>query len=116
MKVRELLVEALPKLLIENPSKLAEANTEIDKFKTKTGLDPRAFEQMALGMQYRYPRAGITKIDTIALARGTFKTATIVAAGRAAAPGKYREEKYRGARSTSSPLISRLRSSVYQLC
>jgi hypothetical protein len=97
IKVRELLVEALPKLLSENPSKLAEANTEIDKFKTNTGLDSRAFEQMALGMQYRYPRPGITKIDTIALARGTFKTATIVAAGRAAAPGKYREEKYRNA-------------------
>jgi len=97
VKVNQLLVDGLPKLLAENPAKLAEANAEIEKFKTKTGIDARAFDQLALGMHYRYPRAGITKFDTVGLARGSFKAAAFVAAGKAAAKGKYREEKYHGA-------------------
>lgn len=96
VKVRQLLAEGMPGILAENPAKLAEANAEIEKFKTKTGIDPRAFEQLALGMHYTYPRAGITKIETVGLARGTFNTAAIAAAGKLAAAGKYREEKYRG--------------------
>ena len=47
-------------------------------------------------MRYSYPSAGITKVDTVAVARGAFSTSAIVAAGKAAASGKYREEKYLG--------------------
>jgi hypothetical protein len=47
-------------------------------------------------MRYSYPSAGITKIDTVAVARGAFNTGAMVAAGRSAANGKYREEKYLG--------------------
>ena len=90
------LIEGLPKILAENPAKLAEANNEIENLKAKTGIDLRAFDQLALGMHYSYPREGITRIDTVGLARGPFNTATFVAAGRTAANGKYREEKYHG--------------------
>jgi len=96
VKVHQLLVEGLPKVLAENPAKLAEANAEIEKFKAKTGIDPRAFDQLALGMHYSYPREGITKVNTVGLARGSFNVAAFVAAGRIADKGKYREEKYRG--------------------
>jgi hypothetical protein len=96
VNVRQLLDQAVPKIFAESPAKLAEVNTEIEKFKTKTGIDPRAFDQVALGMRYTYPAAGIAKIESVVLARGTFNAATIVAAGRAAAGGKYREEKYLG--------------------
>ncbi|HEV7472860.1 MAG TPA: hypothetical protein VGN90_02355, partial [Pyrinomonadaceae bacterium] len=88
--------EAMPKLLAENPAKLSEINAELEKFKTRTGLDPRSFDQVAVGFSYQYPRSGITKISSIALARGTFNAGAMVAAGRLAANGKYREEKYQG--------------------
>jgi hypothetical protein len=88
--------EALPKLLAENPAKLAEVNAELQKFKTQTGLDPRSFDQVALGLSYNYPREGVTKISTVALARGTFNSGAMVAAGRLAANGKYVEQKYQG--------------------
>jgi hypothetical protein len=94
--VHRLLDEALPKIFAGEPAKLAEVKTEIDKFKTKTGIDPRSFDQVALGLRYSYPSPRITKIDTVALARGTFSAAAFVAAGRLAANGKYREEKYQG--------------------
>jgi hypothetical protein len=96
VQVKRLLNEALPKILAGSPAKLAEANAEIDTFKTKTGIDLRSFDQVAFGMHYNYPSAGVTKVDTVVLARGTFNAGAFVAAGRIAAAGKYREEKYQG--------------------
>ena len=96
VNVKRVLDEALPKLLAENPAKLTEVNQELAKFKAETGLDPRSFDQIALGLQYTYPSEGTTKIRTVALAHGTFNAGAIVAAGRLAANGKYVEQKYQG--------------------
>src|SRR4030095_9556970 len=64
--------------------------------KTQTGLDPRSFHQIALGLSYTYPQQGITKINTVAIASGTFYSGALVAARRLAANGKYVERKYEG--------------------
>lgn len=96
INVNRVLDEALPKLLVENPTKLANVTAELTKFKTQTGLDPRAFDQIALGLTYKYPSEGITKISTIVLARGTFNAGAMVAAGRLATNGKYAEQNYQG--------------------
>ena len=88
--------EALPKLLADNPAKLSEITNELAKFKTQTGLDPHSFEQIAVGLSYKYPREGITKVSSVALARGTFNAGAMVAAGRLASNGKYAEQKYQG--------------------
>lgn len=96
INVNRLLDEAMPKLLAENPARLAEVTNELANFKTQTGLDLRSFDQIALGFRYLYPAEGITKISTVGVARGTFNAAAIVAAGRVAANGKYVEQKYRG--------------------
>ena len=96
VNVKRVLTEAMPKLLAGNSAKLAEVDSHIEQFKTRTSLDLRSFDEIALGMLYSYPSAGITKIDTVAVARGAFSTSAIIAAGRLAAEGKYREEKYLG--------------------
>lgn len=96
INVKRVLDEALPKLLAENPAKVTEVNEELAKFKSQTGLDPRSFDQIALGLRYTYPSEGTTKIKTVALARGTFNAGAIVAAGRLAANGKYVEQRYQG--------------------
>jgi hypothetical protein len=96
INVARVFNEAMPKLLAENPAKLADVTSELAKFKDQTGLDPRSFDQIALGFSYKYPREGITKISTVALARGTFNAGAMVAAGRLAANGKYLEQKYQG--------------------
>lgn len=95
VKVKQLLSEAMPRILANNPAKLAEVNASIDKFKDRTGLDPRMFEQVAFGIRFTYPSEGVTKLQTVALANGSFSPAAMVAAGRIASNGKYREEKYR---------------------
>ncbi|MDQ5845290.1 MAG: hypothetical protein M3539_08345 [Acidobacteriota bacterium] len=94
IKVNRVLDEVLPKLLAENPAKVAEVNDELAKFQAQTGLDPRSFDQIALGLQYTYPSEGVTKIRTVAIASGTFNSGAIVAAGRLAANGKYLEQTY----------------------
>jgi len=94
VKMKQLLSEAMPRILANNPTKLADANASIDKFKDRTGLDPRMFEQIALGVRFTYPAEGVTKVQTVALASGSFSSAAMVAAGRVASNGKYREEKY----------------------
>ncbi len=95
--VRRLLNETMPRILAGDPAKLAQANADIDKFKTRTGIDPRAFDRVVLGMRYTYPSPKVTKLESVAIARGTFDAKALAAAGRGVASGKYREEKYRGA-------------------
>ena len=94
IKVKQLLDEAMPRIFAGNPAKLSEVNASIDRFKERTGLDPRMFQQVALGVRFTYPAEGVTKVQTVALANGSFSAAAMVAAGRVASNGKYREEKY----------------------
>ncbi len=95
--VRRLLTETVPRIMAGDPAKLAQANAEIEKFKTRTGIDPRAFDRVVLGTRFTYPSAKVTKLETVAIAHGTFDAKALAAAARTAAKGTYREEKYRGA-------------------
>lgn len=95
--VRRLLNETMPGILAGDQAKLATANAEIDKFKTRTGIDLRSFDRVVLGVRYAYPSARVTKLETVAIAHGKFDAKGLEAAAKIAAGGKFREEKYRGA-------------------
>ncbi|MEP6708231.1 MAG: hypothetical protein ABJC05_11965, partial [Pyrinomonadaceae bacterium] len=95
--VRRLLNEAIPGVFAAEPAKLTQVNNQIDNFKTLTGVDPRSFDRLAVGLRYTYPSAGITKVENVAIARGIFNSGTVVAAGRQAPTGKFQEQKYKGA-------------------
>ena len=45
VKMQQLLNEAMPRIFAGNPAKLSEVNASIDRFKDRTGLDPRMFQQ-----------------------------------------------------------------------
>lgn len=96
IKMKQLFNEAMPRILANNPARLAQVNAAVEEFKTRTGLDPRMFDELALGARFTYPGEGITKVQTVALAKGSFSSAAMIAAGRVASNGKYREEKYQG--------------------
>jgi hypothetical protein len=96
IKMKQLFNEAMPRILANNPARLAQVNAAVEDFKTRTGLDPRMFDELALGARFTYPGEGITKVQTVALAKGSFSSAAMIAAGRVASNGKYREEKYQG--------------------
>jgi hypothetical protein len=95
--VRRLLNETLPRVFAADNAKLAQVNAEIDKFKTETGVDPHSLTRVVLGTHYVYPSPNVARLETVAIARGTFDAKAIAAAGRARAQGRYREERYRGA-------------------
>ena len=46
VSVKRLLNDVMPRLLAGNPAKLAQANADIEQFKTRTGIEPRAFDEM----------------------------------------------------------------------
>jgi hypothetical protein len=98
--VKRLLNETMPSIVGNDPAKLAQANAEVEKFKTRTGLDPRSFDRVALGVRFTYPTPSVTKLETVAIAHGNFDAKSLAASARTAANGKAREEKYRGATIT----------------
>lgn len=94
VKVNQLVNEAMPRIFANNPAKLSEINAQIDRLKDRTGLDMRMFQEIALGVKFTYPSEGVTRAQTVGVANGSFSSAAMVAAGRVASNGKYREEKY----------------------
>lgn len=94
--MNRVLNEAMPRLLAGNPARLAQANADLDNFKQRTGIDPRSIERLAVGTRYTNPSPNVTKLDTVAVARGRFSAGTIIAAGRLAAKGKYAEQQHAG--------------------
>ncbi len=96
--VKRMLNETMPSILGSDAAKLAQANAEVDKFKTKTGVDLRTVDRMTMGVSYSYPAPTTIKLDTVAIARGSFNpTAVTAAVKKAATSGQSRDEKYRGA-------------------
>lgn len=97
VNVKRMLNETMPMILGSDPAKLAQANAEVDKFKTKTGIDPHSFDRVVVGLRYTYPSPNTTKIESVAIAHGAFNANGLAGAAKLAANGKFREEKYRGA-------------------
>ncbi len=64
--VHRLLTEALPRIFAGDPAKLSLANTEIDKFKIRTGIDPRAFDRVAFGDQIKFLGLWNMKVNELA--------------------------------------------------
>jgi hypothetical protein len=96
--MQRLLNELLPRVLADSPTKLADVNARIDRAKTRTGIDIRKFERVAVGLHFLYPTETTVKIESVAIARGKFDAATMLAAGIELAKGKYtyREEAHGG--------------------
>ena len=96
VKMKQLINEAMPRILANNPARLAQVNTSVENFKTRTGLDPRMFDEVAIGVRFTFPGEGTAKAQTVALAKGAYNSTALVTAGSVAASGKYRQEKYQG--------------------
>jgi hypothetical protein len=94
--VKRLLTEGLPRAYANDAAELARVNAEIGKFGERTGIDARQFERVAFGVRYGQAPSGATTMETVALLRGAFNPATIVAAGRLASGGAARAEQYGG--------------------
>ena len=93
LDVRRLFGDALPQILSGNQPMLAKILAHIEEIKTKTGIDPKQFQQIAVGVSAKQISAKEVDLEPILLARGTFNAAALLAVAKVASKGKYREEK-----------------------
>jgi hypothetical protein len=107
--VKRMLNETMPSILGSDQAKLDQAKAEIDKFKTKTGVDLYQFNRVAVGMRYAFPNPTTTRLETVAIAHGTFDAKAVSSSARSAASGKSREEKYRGLTITIVPVNDQIK-------
>ena len=85
--------DALPRILAKNQSLLAQITAKIEATKTRTGIDLRDFDSVAVGATAK--RLGDKKydVDPVIIGRGQMTSASLLGAAKLAANGKYREEK-----------------------
>jgi hypothetical protein len=94
--VRRLLDDALPQILAANEPMLAKVNGEVDKIRSKTGLDLRKFDRLALGIKTKKQSDNQVELQPVLLARGSADTNTLSDAAELASGGKVRMETISG--------------------
>jgi hypothetical protein len=83
---------ALPQILTSKPTEFAKMNTKIDEIRSRTGIDVRLFEKVAVGLAVKQ-NGKKTEVEPLVLAQGKFSSNALIALAKVAAKGKYREEK-----------------------
>lgn len=97
VNIKRLYNDVMPQLLSAQPTELAKINAKLDEFKTKTGVDLRQLEQVAVAMNFKFSPTGAPGDgETLMLLRGNFNAAGLLAAGKIAANGKFRQEQIAG--------------------
>lgn len=95
--LEKLFKEVVPRSLAGDAAKLAQVNADVDAFKTRTGIDARAFERLVVGARIVRLESGALKIDNVAaVARGKVDPAALGASIRAASKGAATEQQYGG--------------------
>lgn len=93
---KRLIDTALPTVLASNQTLLGNITGMIDEVRVRTGIDLRAFENIAIGATVKPGMTNDLDIDVVALATGAADMAAIVNAAKSAAGASYREEVLNG--------------------
>jgi hypothetical protein len=90
---RRLFAEALPQILSANQPMLTEILGKFEEIKSRTGVDYKQFQQVAVGVSSINASESGFDFEPLVLARGQFNATGLITAAKTAASGKYREEK-----------------------
>jgi len=85
--------EALPQILSVNQPLLTEILGKFDEIKTRTGIDFKQFQQVAVGISSIKSVENGYDFEPLVLGRGQFKADGLITIAKTASNGKYREEK-----------------------
>ncbi|QQS39933.1 MAG: hypothetical protein IPM63_11190 [Acidobacteriota bacterium] len=96
LDVRKLFDESLPQILSANEPLLAKINGEANKIKTRTGLDLRQFDVLALGVRTKQVDEKTLNVEPVILARGPYNGNSLAEAAKMASEGKSRTEEFAG--------------------
>lgn len=91
---KRFLGDALPKVLAANQPMLSEIMAKVAEVESRTGIDLRKFDQVAVGATIR-PIAGTKNFDVqpVAIASGDINAGALISVAKLASKGTYREEK-----------------------
>lgn len=92
-EAKRFLNDALPKILAANQPMLADIMSKINEVETRTGIDLRKFDQVAVGVAYKQISAKGIDYEPVAIASGDINAGALVAVAKLASKGTYREEK-----------------------
>lgn len=74
---QRLVSDTLPNFLANDPALIAKVNAKLDRFQKETGIDPRSFDSLSIGLRFNAPSArGDFKF--VALAHGNFNAASLI--------------------------------------
>ena len=90
---RRFFDQAMPKLLASRADIVGKITTHLNEFQTKTGVDPRKFDRVAIGANFKHQAVRDFDIDFVALAQGSINAGALVAAAKLGSNAGYREEK-----------------------
>lgn len=115
LDAKRFFTTAVPQIFSGNKEKLDEINAHAEEFKSATGIDPRQFEQIAVGATLKQTAPGKMDVEPVALVRGTFNASSLAALAKYASNNNYREEKI-GARTvyifSAKDLIEKKKAAV----
>jgi hypothetical protein len=93
---RRFFDEALPKILAAQPGLLGKINGHLTEFQTKTGIDARKFDRLAIGANIKKEAVKDFDVDFVVLARGSMNAGSLIAGAKLASNAGYREETLAG--------------------
>ncbi|MEZ5346406.1 MAG: hypothetical protein R2681_12725 [Pyrinomonadaceae bacterium] len=83
----------LPQILSANPEMLGKITAKLDDIETKTGIDLRKFEEVAIGLNMNEASEEGVDYEPVLLARGNVESQALVSVARLASNGEYHTEK-----------------------
>jgi hypothetical protein len=96
INTQRFFADALPRLLSGNQTLMADLIAKLDRMQEKSGIDLRRFEYAAVGVSIRKISDNEIDVEPVIVARGNIASEEVFAAAKAAANGKYREERFDG--------------------
>ncbi len=90
---RRFFDDALPKVLSANQPMLSEVMAKVESMASRTGIDLRKFEQIAVGVAMKQVTSTETDFEPVVIASGGANTSAMIPVAKLASSGTYREEK-----------------------
>jgi hypothetical protein len=91
---KRLINTELPTILDSNPTLMNKINNEVDKIKTKAGLDLRSFDSVAIGLKNIVGEDGAAEFDAVVLARGSVPTDSLKKVAKTASKDNFKTIKF----------------------
>ncbi|HTH51286.1 MAG TPA: hypothetical protein VL501_05105 [Pyrinomonadaceae bacterium] len=93
---KKFLTDGLPRVLAAKQDVLAKITESLNDVQSKTGIDLRQFEEVAVGVNLRKNAAGKLDVQPVAIASGDINAAALLAVAKLASNGTYKEETIAG--------------------